>query len=161
MLIHVASHSMTRTSNDSTQHDSPKRTHITTQHNSNNKARLCKYRMTNQNNDNNTEQQEEDMMQNRTCTYCNKKLNKRWNHRANGAAHETDWMTRAMHGTCWKKDREAAIANINMQHWMKQQAEAKLKHMLEQPFIDKDARPNNDMPSTNPRYNTAINNQST
>ena len=66
------------------------------------------------------------MMQNRTCTYCNKKLTKRWNHRANGAAHKTDWMTRAMHGTCWKKDREAAIANINMQHWMKQQAEAKL-----------------------------------
>ena len=117
--------------------------------------------MTSQSNDSNTEQPEQDMMQNRTCTYCNKKLTKRWNNRANGAAHKTDWMTRPMHGTCWKKDRETAIGNINMQQWLTQKTEAKVKQILEQPFIDKTARPNNDMPAKNPRYKTAINNQST
>jgi len=68
----------------------------------------------------------------RRCTYCQKKLTKRWNNRANGSRNYKDWDTRPMHGTCYKKDREDTLHRLAMKNYLEEKAAAQRKHKEEQ-----------------------------
>ena len=69
----------------------------------------------------------------RRCTYCQKKLTKRWNNRANGSNKYIDWDTRPMRGTCYKKDREDTLHKLAMKNYL-EKAAAEQKHKQEQQF---------------------------
>ena len=82
--------------------------------------------MNEQTNDSNNDEQT------RRCTYCQKKLTKRWNNRANGSNKHIDWDTRPMHGTCYRKDREDALHRLAMKNYLEEKAAAQQKHKEEQ-----------------------------
>ena len=87
--------------------------------------------MNEQTNDDNNDNNETQI---RRCTYCEKRLTKRWNNRANGSNKYIDWDTRPMHGTCYKKDREDTLHKLAMKNYLEEKAAAQQKHKQEQQF---------------------------
>ena len=85
--------------------------------------------MNEQTNDSNNDEQT------RRCTYCQKKLTKRWNNRANGSNKHIDWDTRPMHGTCYRKDREDTLHRLAMKNYLEEKAAAQQKHKEEQELL--------------------------
>ena len=85
-------------------------------------------KQTNENNNNDNQNE----TTTRRCTYCQKKLTKRWNNRANGSRNYIDWDTRPMHGTCYKKDREDTLHRLAMKNYLEEKAAAQRKHKEEQ-----------------------------
>ena len=89
--------------------------------------------MNGETNDNNNDGNQNET-QTRRCTYCQKKLTKRWNNRANGSNKYIDWDTRPMHGTCYKKDREDTLHKLAMKNDLEEKAAAQQTHKEEQTF---------------------------
>ena len=82
------------------------------------------------------------------CSYCNKKLTKRWQNRANNSLRGYDWDSRAMHGTCYKKQSLDRLHETDMKNWMVQKQVQK-EMELHKRLINPDAKPCNEVPAKN------------